>query len=377
MDRFDICIIGAGVVGLAIAYEISHSQRFANRSIVIIDCLPSFGQGTSSRNSEVIHAGIYYPPDSLKAKLCVEGKPLLYRYLQDKDIPHRQVGKLIVGQADQSQALETLLANAERSGMNSLQWLGKSQLKSMEPALSACYALYSPTTGILDSHAYMASLLHDCQLKGALFAPNTNVLKVRSTGAAFAITTSIKASGSNNNERYQFTSGAVINAAGLSAHLVAQKIEELPQEFIPNVHFCKGDYFTYNKKSPFSHLIYPVPEANTAGLGIHSTLDMANQLRFGPDTEYVDVLGYDVHADKRNKFAAAIQTYFPAISADLLVPAYAGIRPKLSGPAEPAADFMVQTEATHGMAGLIQLFGIESPGLTASLALGKHVAERL
>jgi L-2-hydroxyglutarate oxidase LhgO len=377
VDRFDICIIGAGVVGLAIAYQLSHTEGFAKRSILLIDSLPSFGQGTSSRNSEVIHGGIYYPPGSLKAKLCIEGKSMLYRYLVDKDIPHRQIGKLIVAQSHQRQDLERIHTNAAQCGMKQLQWLDETQLNSYEPAVSACYALYSPTTGIVDSHAYMASLLHECQRKKVLFVPNTNVLEIQPLSHGFKLTTDIKSPKGASTALYEFKTTTVINAAGLTAHLLAQKVSGIDLASIPKIHYCKGDYFSYGKASPFSHLIYPVPDANTTGLGVHSTLDLANQLKFGPDTEYISCEQYKVNDNKRDAFAAAIKSYFPALLPELLTPAYAGIRPKLSGPGEPAADFMVQTKESHGIHGLIQLFGIESPGLTASLAMGSHVIEKL
>ena len=377
MDRFDICIIGAGAVGLATAYQLSQSATFGERSILILDSAPSFGHGTSSRNSEVIHGGIYYPANSLKAKLCIEGKTLLYRYLKDKDIPHRQIGKIIVAQAHQREALETLLNNANRCGMHDLHWLEKSQLQSQEPEVSACFALYSPSTGIVDSHTYMFSLLHDCQKQGVVFAANTKVEKIQPLGSEFSLITSIRSSNSERPEHYEFRSKTVINAAGLGAHTLAKTIDGIALGSIPNIYLCKGDYFNYTKRSPFSHLIYPVPEANTTGLGVHCTLDMSNQLRFGPDTEYISSEQYDVKETKREGFVTAIRSYFPGVVADALMPAYAGIRPKLSGPGEPPADFMIQTAATHGIGGLIQLFGIESPGLTASLAIGRHVSEIL
>ncbi|MFT4861356.1 MAG: L-2-hydroxyglutarate oxidase LhgO [Pseudohongiellaceae bacterium] len=377
MERFDVCIVGAGVVGLAIAYQLSHSAEYAKRSILILDRLPSFGQSTSSRNSEVIHGGIYYPPGSLKAKLCLEGKPLLYRYLEQRSIPHRKIGKLIVAQANQVEALERILGNATNCGMQDLELLDQSQLQRQEPKVSACFALYSPSTGIIDSHAYMYSLLHDCQQQGVIFAANTCVENIQPLNSGFKLTTSIAGSKRTSLEHYEFTSATVINTAGLEAHLLARKIDGLDPKTIPNIYYCKGDYFSYAKPSPFSHLIYPVPEANTAGLGIHSTLDLSNQLKFGPDTEYIDSPQFAVGEQKHGKFVAAIRSYFPELSADALVPAYSGIRPKLSGPGETPADFMVQTQHCHGIQGLIQLFGIESPGLTASLALGKHIATLL
>jgi L-2-hydroxyglutarate oxidase LhgO len=377
VDRVDICIIGAGAVGLGIAYQLSHSKALAKQSILILDSLPSFGQSTSSRNSEVIHAGIYYPPGSLKAELCIEGKSLLYQYLREKELPHKQIGKLIVAQAHQEAALQKILDNAKECGMEDLMWLNERQLKSYEPQLTACFALLSPTTGIIDSHAYMASLLSDCQQRGVTFVPNTEVLEINALHGGFTLTTSSNGLMGKSVERYEFQSQWVINAAGLEAHGLAAKIAGLGPSSVPKVHLCKGDYFTYSKPSPFSRLVYPVPEANTAGLGIHGTLDMGNQLRFGPDTEYIDSVHYDIAEAKRDKFAKAIQGYFPQVTPEMLNPAYAGIRPKLAGPGEPAKDFLIQTKEDHGIEGLIQLFGIESPGLTASLAIGNHVLKVL
>ncbi len=375
MDRVDICIIGAGAVGLAIARQLSQADAFASSSILIVDSLPNFGQSTSSRNSEVIHGGIYYQPGSLKAKLCLEGKSLLYKYLRQKELAHCQLGKLIVAQAHQLEALQKLFDNAKQCGVADLQWLNEGQLKTYEPQLTARFGLLSPTTGIFDSHAYMASLLSDCQQQGVTFVPNTKALEIKPSRGEFTVTTSSKSPLGISHELYEFQSQWVINSAGLEAHELAENIVGLDPSSVPKVHLCKGDYFTYNKPSPFSRLVYPVPEANTAGLGIHGTLDMGGQLRFGPDTEFIDSVHYDINESKRDKFAQAIQTYFPHITSASLHPAYAGIRPKLAGQGEPAADFLIQSQDDHGIEGLIQLFGIESPGLTASLAIGNHVKE--
>lgn len=374
MDQVDICIVGAGVVGLAIARELAVSRRVSNPSIVLLDQQNSFGQGISSRNSEVIHGGIYYAPDSLKAKLCIKGKALLYDYLREKQIAHRQIGKLIVGQKHQEAELKRIQENAARCGMDDLHWLNKPQIETHEPSVSCCFGLLSSSTGIVDSHALMLNLLHDCQQQNVVFTPNTQVLRVCPQSAGFNIATGIRSNNSNLVQDYSFHTKVLINTAGLEAHLLSRCIDDLPDSATPRVYYCKGDYFSYSKRSPFSHLIYPVPEPNTAGLGIHSTLDLNNQLKFGPDVEYIDEISYRVKPEKRLQFARSIQAYFPQLDADALQPAYAGIRPKLSGPGEPPADFLIQTSEVHGLTGLVQLFGIESPGLTACLAIGKEIA---
>lgn len=377
LDQFEVCIIGAGVIGLATAYELTLQQDIDPTSIILLDKLPQFGQSTSSRNSEVIHAGIYYPPGSLKSRLCLEGKLALYRYLETHDLPFKRIGKLIVAQSHQQDQLDHIAANARACGIDDLERLTKSQVTSLEPSVSACSGLYSPSTGILDSHAYMHNLLNQAERAGVLFSPNTEAVGIEANGGGFTITTQSCADQKNRDEPYRFHADKLVNAAGLEATAVAQSITGLTATNIPKVHFAKGDYFTYTGKSPFTHLVYPIPEANTAGLGVHSTLDMGGQLKFGPDVEYVEQASYDIDSSKKEQFAALIQTYFPDLNPELLQPAYSGIRPKLSGPGEASSDFCIQTQADHGLTGLVQLFGIESPGLTASLAIAKYVAVSL
>ena len=372
MDKFAVCIAGAGVVGLAIAYKLASSKQLQGKDIVVVEREASFGQHTSSRNSEVIHAGIYYPTGSLKARLCVRGKALLYDHCQRHSVAHRQLGKFIVAAAAGVPALESLASLAFANGVTDLVWFDDPQLHEQEPALKASHALFSPSTGIIDSHEYMQSLLHLAQNRGVQFAPYTEITAVNRASVGFVVDTSI-ASGARR-ERYQFGCDFLINCAGLDATALAGKIDGVDRSTIPQTHFCKGDYFSYQGASPFKHLIYPLPEANTQGLGIHATLDMAGQLRFGPDTEYIEKRNYQVDASKSAGFAAAIAAYFPAIEVAKLQPAYSGIRPKLAALGEPVADFIIEGSAENGVPGLVQLFGMESPGLTASLAIGELVA---
>ncbi len=374
MDQFDICIVGAGVVGLAIAYQISHDPRFRNRSIVILERDSSFGQHTSSRNSEVIHAGIYYASDSLKARLCVSGKQLLYQHCRQFDVPYKQLGKYIVGSRHDEDPLQAIKAKAEANGVTDLQWLTKTDLRKNEPALNSETGLLSPSTGIIDSHVYMQSLMRLAQNQAVHFAPHTTVDSIEFKQQLFVVDSTITAS--SHPEHYTFQCHLLINSAGLHAQTLARNIADFDQTLIPELHMCKGCYFDFSGKNPFQHLIYPLPEANEAGLGIHATLDLSSQLRFGPDTEYVDSIEYDIDSSRSSSFAAAVAKYFPAVTADLLVPAYAGIRPKIVAAGEAPGDFVVLDGAEHGMPGLIQLFGMESPALTASLAVGELVRDK-
>ncbi len=375
MDKFAVCIDGAGVVGLAIAYKLASSKQLQGKDIVVVEREASFGQHTSSRNSEVIHAGIYYPTGSLKARLCVRGKELLYDHCQRHSVAHRQLGKFIVAEATGVPALESLASLAIANGVTDLVWFDEAQLHEQEPALKASHALFSPSTGIIDSHEYMQSLLHLAQNHGVQFAAYTEIMAVNRASDGFVVDTSI-ASGARC-ERYQFGCDFLVNSAGLDATALAGKIDGVDPSTIPQTHFCKGDYFSYQGASPFNHLIYPLPEANTQGLGIHATLDMAGQLRFGPDTEYIEKRTYQVDASKSAGFATAIADYFPAIEAEKLQPAYSGIRPKLAAHGEPVADFIIEDNADKGVPGLVQLFGMESPGLTASLAIGELVSANI
>ena len=377
MDSFHICIAGAGVVGLSIAYQLSKSSNFKEGSIVLLDAEDSFGTVTSSRNSEVIHAGIYYAEDSLKAKFCVKGKDQLYSFLERHKLPFRRIGKLIVSQEGEEDALVEIKEAALKNTVTDLKFLKRNQLQEIEPALSAKSALYSPSTGILDSHRYMEKLLGLAQRNGVIFAPRTSVEKIYIKKNQFNVVTEVEPAADVDAVNYEFTCDKFINSAGLDAQNLALNIEGVVEKHVPPLYPCKGDYFSYSGKNPFNHLIYPIPEKNHTGLGIHSTSDMSNQLRFGPDTEYIDNFYYSIDESKRSCFASSVRSYFPQINKDRLIPAYSGIRPKLNKPGEPAADFVIQGPETHNIDGLVQLFGMESPALTASLAIAEYVEDRV
>jgi L-2-hydroxyglutarate oxidase LhgO len=370
MEKFEACVIGAGVIGIAVAHALSLSKDINPEKILLLESRTGFGQGISSRNSEVIHGGLYYQPDSLKAELCIRGKALLYEYLSANGISHARCGKLIVAQRHQQDALLALRDNGVKSGVHDLQILNKHQLSLKESSLSAYLAILSPSTGIVDSHHYMHSLLDKAQRRGIIFAANSPVSAIKPCRDGFEV--SIETNQADSKD-YTFTSTMLINSAGLSADKIADKIIGLKQELVPKVLMCKGDYFSYAGTNPFSHLIYPIPETNTVGLGIHCTMDLSNQLRIGPDAVYISEESYHVDSNKTEQFAKAVQRYFPGLKPGLLQPSYSGIRPKLSGPGEPAGDFVFQTEDEHKLKGLVQLFGMESPGLTASPAIAQHI----
>lgn len=368
MDSIDTLIIGAGALGLACAARLAEPGR----STLLVEQEALMGSHTSSRNSEVIHAGIYYPPGSLKAELCLEGRERLYAWCEQWQVPYRRLGKLLVAVSDEERGkLEALADNARASGVDELLAIDRARLAVLEPAVRGTAALLSPNTGIIDSHAFLQSLLACVQRQGAELVLQTRVDSLVHDGDGWI------ASGSSAGEPFSLRAQRVINAAGLFAQHLAQRTDGLAARHIPQLHLCQGNYFNYNGKSPFSHLVYPMPEANTSGLGVHATLDLGGQLRFGPDTRYLDSLDYRVDEALRDAFASAISRYFPALDSTRLVPGYAGIRPKLSGPGEPAQDFMLQMPAEHGLPGLVNLFGIESPGLTASLAIAERIAHRL
>ncbi len=337
------------------------------REVVILERERQFGLHTSSRNSEVIHAGIHYPANSLKAKLCVAGRDLLYRYCAERGIEHRRCGKYTVATStEQLQMLEKIEANARANGVVDLQWLDAAQVMRAEPQLRCIRALSSPMTGIIDSHAYLQSLLADAQSSGATIAYGTEVTALRPTPAGIEI---VVAPDADPAVRAQF----VLNSAGLQAHRVAASVVGFPAQYIPNVRYAKGSYFSLSGASPFSRLVYPAP-APGGHLGIHLTLDLAGHARFGPDTEWVNSIDYRVDPKRAMVFADLIRHYWPAVDAGRLSPAHAGIRPKVSDAGEATPDFRISGPEEHGVAGLVNLFGIESPGLTASLALAEYVA---
>ena len=362
MERLDAVVIGAGLVGLAVARELA----MAGREVVILDAEDAIGTHTSSRNSEVIHAGIYYPQGSLKARACVEGKHLLYEYCASHGVPHRRCGKLIVA-TDQKQLeeLNAIKTKAHANGVGDVDWIAKDEVARMEPELFCVGALHSPSTGIIDSHALMLAYLGDAEAHGAMLG-----LKSRFERAVVKDGFEVHFSGSD-----PIACNVLVNSAGLRAPTVAKAIQGYKSEMAPREFYAKGNYYSLTRRSPFSRLVYPVPEPG--GLGVHVTLDMGGQARFGPDVEWVDKIDYDVDPRRAERFYAAIRRYWPGLPDGALSPGYAGIRPKTAGPGEPAPDFQIQGPTQHGVPGLVHLFGIESPGLTASLALARAVREEL
>ena len=374
-EHVDCVVIGAGVVGLAVARALA----MRGREVVILEAESAIGTGISSRNSEVIHAGIYYPPGSLKARLCRQGNAQLYDYCESRSVPHRRIGKLIVASdAAQIDALERIRANAIACGVTELETLSAAQVRRREPALVCAAALWSPDTGIVDSHALMLALLGDAEAAGAVLAVQSPVCggAVEADGILINGGSRDGVEGSaSNTASYALKARLLVNCAGLAAPRVAESIVGMPRSAIPAQRLAKGSYFGLSGRAPFSHLIYPVPEPG--GLGVHVTLDLGGQVKFGPDVEWLApgaVPDYRVDAERAERFAAAIRKYWPGLPEQALVPAYAGVRPKLGGPHDPPCDFVIAGPADHGIAGLIHLFGIESPGLTSALAIAEHVA---
>ena len=362
MNHVDCIVIGAGVIGLGIARALSRGGR----EVIILESERHFGMHTSSRNSEVIHAGIHYEPNSLKARLCLAGRDLLYRYCAERGIPHRRCGKFTVATAaTQLAVLEKIESNARASGVFDLAWLEGSEARRAEPELQCIRALSSPSTGIIDSHVLMQSLLADAEANGANIAYDTKVTSLRTTPGGIEIAI--------NGESVPIVRArTVVNSAGLQADRVASSIEGFPAQFIPKVSLAKGSYFALSGASPFSRLVYPAPPPG-GHLGIHMTLDLGGAARFGPDSEWVQSFDYAVDPQRVGLFVEAIRQYWPGLSEARLYPAYAGIRPKISGPGEPARDFGISGPNEHGVAGLVNLFGMESPGLTASLAIAEYI----
>lgn len=362
MADFDVLVVGAGVVGLAIgrAFAVSGAQT------LIVDGEDSFGRWTSSRNSEVIHAGLYYPRGSLKATLCVRGRDMLYAYCDRMHVPHKRTGKLIFA-ADESQCamLADIQAAASANGVDDLARLSGAEVARLEPHLRCAGALLSPSTGIIDSHAYMTALLGEAEAAGAVFARSTQVDRIARRDGMWETFLA-------DDPQPALTSRIVINAAGLAAHKLMQR-SAIEGICVPEVKYARGVYYAYQGRMPFSRLIYPVPVPG--GLGTHLTLDLAGAARFGPNVEWVDTIDYTIDPASHDHFAKAAQTIWAGIDPERLVPDYAGIRPKLSGPGAPAADFRIDLPGDHGQDGLVNLYGIESPGLTASLAIAEYVVD--
>lgn len=363
MSSVDCVVIGAGVIGLATG------RALANRGleVLVVESAGAIGTGTSSRNSEVIHAGLYYPTGSLKARLCVAGRDMLYRYCAEKGIRHRRIGKLIVATTDNElPILEKYLAQARANGVEDLRWVEQAEAADLEPNVRCVRALLSPSTGIIDSHEYLLALQGDLEAKGGQVVLNSHVTRIGRTGDGFAIFT-------GNDAEPAVRCRRVINAAGLYAQGVAATIEGLQKATIPRQYLARGHYYTLSGKSPFNRLVYPVAESG--GLGIHVTLDHAGMARFGPDVQWLESIDYSFNGETREKFVAAIRRYYPALDESRLTPGYTGIRAKLSGPGEAAADFLIQGTEVHRVPGLVNLYGIESPGLTAALAIADDVAK--
>jgi L-2-hydroxyglutarate oxidase LhgO len=364
MDKIDCAVIGAGVVGLAVARMLAAQGR----EVIVIEAHSAIGMETSSRNSEVIHAGLYYPGGSLKARLCVEGRDALYAYCDERALPYRRCGKLIVATSDaQLGKLAAIHAQAHANGCHEVVSLNAQQARTLEPELSCVAALSSPATGIIDSHAYMLSLQADAENAGALFAFDSRVVAGTASEQGIILQTR------SGDEEIELSAATVVNCGGLWAPRIAGLITGLDQHATPAPYFAKGNYYSLAAKAPFSRLIYPVPEAG--GLGVHLTLDLGGQARFGPDVEWLecvtDTIDYAVDPRRADKFYREIRAYWPALPDASLQPSYAGVRPKISPPDAPAADFLF---ATHGNPHYLGLYGIESPGLTASLAIASHVA---
>jgi L-2-hydroxyglutarate oxidase LhgO len=361
----DCVVVGAGVVGLAVARALALSGR----EVVLVEAGEGIGTGISSRNSEVIHAGIYYPSGSLKAQLCVEGKQRLYAFCDERGVDYQRLGKLIVATDEvQCAALRRLLEQGRRNGVDDLHWLDAEQARALEPALSCVAALWSPSTGIVDSHALMLALQADAEANGASIAFHTPLVSARCTEHGFDLHM-------GGAQPMTLSCRELINCAGLSAPEVASRIAGLPTKQVPKARLCKGSYFSFSGRAPFRHLVYPAPES--AGLGVHMTLDLGGQARFGPDVEWVDHIDYRVDPRRSEGFYQAIRRYWPGLPDHSLQPAYSGIRPKITEATEPAADFIISGPAEHGVPGLVNLFGIESPGLTSCLALADRVVKTL
>lgn len=360
MEEVKITIIGAGVIGLAIAQELSKTYR----DIVLLEKEKTFGQGISSRNSEVMHAGIYYPVNSLKAKLCVEGIDYLYAYCKENNILHSQIGKLIVAsETCEIPALEKLLDQGKKNGAKNLEYLSKEEVKKIEPNVNAKAAFYSPFTGIIDTHSFMKQLYNQAMDRNVIvcFANEVNKIEFKKQSYHIGLV----------NQDYSFSSRVVINSAGLFSDCVAQLVGLDVEALGYKLSYYKGSYFSYLKPSPVKHLVYPLPHENLTGLGIHATLNLSNTLRFGPDAEYVDELDYNVEGNKKIDFYQRASKLINKLDHAAFSPDMAGIRPKLKG--EIVRDFIISHEEDKGYNGFINLIGIESPGLTASLAIAKYV----
>jgi L-2-hydroxyglutarate oxidase LhgO len=361
-DSVECVVVGAGVVGLAVAREMA----MRGHEVVVLEAAEGIGTEVSSRNSEVIHAGIYYPTGSLRARLCVEGKHRLYDYCTSHGVPHKRVGKLVVAtEPEEVPALEKIRALAAANEVPDLEFLTPEQARAMEPELHCITALLSPSTGIIDSHRLMLAYQGDAEDHGAMLAFHSRVLGADKRNDGYRLQVD------NDGTRVEIDCRILINCAALGAQRLAEGSAFLDPALIPKLWPAKGCYFTLLGRPPFQRLIYPAP--HSTHLGVHVTLDMAGQVKFGPDAEYVTELNYDVDPKRAEVFYATVRRYYPGLKDGALQPGYAGIRPKIQAPGSPAPDFVIQGPAVHGHAGLVNLFGIESPGLTASLAIAARI----
>ena len=363
METVDCVVVGAGVVGLAVARALAQ----AGREVLVLEAAEAIGTETSSRNSEVIHAGIYYPAGSLMARACVEGRRMLYSFCEEHGVPYRNCGKLIVATTEaEAGQLAGIQARAEANGVERMRVLSRAEAQEMEPALRCTAALHSGSTGIIDSHAYMLALQGGLEEAGGAVVFHSPVLRAVAEPGSIVLEV-------GGAEPMALRCRTVVNAAGLHAPALARKIAGMPEERVPGAWFAKGNYFTLTGRAPFSRLIYPVPVPG--GLGVHLTIDLAGQARFGPDVEWVDTLDYRVDPARSETFYDAVRRYWPGLKDGALAPGYSGIRPKTVPPGAPGQDFVIQGPGEHGVAGLVNMFGIESPGLTASLALAGMVRD--
>ena len=361
-EKIDCAVIGAGVVGLAIARELA----LAGREVVLIEAEDAIGTHTSSRNSEVIHAGIFYVPGSLKARLCVEGKQIMYRYCAERGITHKRITKVIVATGEAQVAeLGKYKQQAEANGVNDLQMLTREELRRIEPEVAAVAGFLSPSTGVVDSHALMLAYLGDAENHGASLVLSSPVQSGRVTGDGILLNV-------GGTEPMTVVCNTVVNAAGLCAQDVSRQVEGIPAATIPPTFYAIGHYYTLTGKSPFSRHVYPI--ARQDWHGVHVTVDLGGRCKFGPDFEWIDRIDYRFDESREALFYETVRHYYPGLKDGALQPGYTGIRPKIGGPSKLVTDFLIQGERDHGVKGLVALYGIESPGLTSSLAIGKAVA---
>jgi L-2-hydroxyglutarate oxidase LhgO len=361
-----VLVVGAGVVGLAVA----RAAALAGHEVIVAEATRGIGNGVSSRNSEVIHGGMYYPTGSLRALHCPRGRRMLYEFCASHGVPYRRCGKLIVATEDAEVAkMEAILKQGIANGVEGFEMIDRAAARAMEPALHCVAALHSPETGIVDSHSFMRALQGDLEDRGGAIAFDTRIERLSHSQAGWRVSFS-------GSEAGELAVDAVVNSAGLGAQPLARRTDDYPSERVPRLVLARGNYFGYAGRPVFSRLIYPAPRID-GGLGIHVTLDLAGRMRFGPDVEWIDREDYDVNASRAASFYGAIRRYWPALRDGTLQPDYAGIRPKLTGPGEPAADFMIEATAQHGLPRLVHLFGIESPGLTSALSLADEVVAQL